>query len=166
MVEQCLVRTLQRRQRIPSPWRVLRSWHTLWSALDRTYSALIPSSIRQPTTVQSTSQAILRRLLVCSSSSPTLHHRPTASSASNCRSGMPPRRTSCAGELQWVITPLCLNGSQSAFFFLLLSVLRLFRFKTDRRQTSHTHTGDHIIYNCTVVTDFQLSPNYLIIINF
>jgi len=48
---------------------------------------------------------------------------------------------------------------------LLLLVLSLFHFKTGRRQTSHACIRDNIIHNRTV-TDFNLSPNYLIIINF
>jgi len=39
--------------------------------------------------------------------------------------------------------------------FLLLVLIRLFRFTTDCHQTSHTDMGDNIIHNRTV-TDFPL----------
>jgi len=57
---------------------------------------------------------------------------------------------------QWPQALLTYSCCYCLFFccYQIFDLLRLFHFKTDRRQTLHIHIGDNIIHNRTV-TDFQ-----------
>jgi len=64
-------------------------------------------------------------------------------------------------SMAYVLDPETGPKAPPTLFFLLMLVLRLFHFKTDRRQTSRSlHTGDNILHNHTV-TDFKVKPQLL-----